>query len=649
MSGQEAEAPAQVGTPTQGSGGSRHTNRTNSVNGSDGGESVESDSLPSPSSRVREFCDEYPDLAEMPLTMTPGQRLRESLFDEEYVTRYVEAEQPLEDSFPIQEVVRREPMTWKEAVRQLLESHEDSRHTTLKFERGTWLDDEFEEFSKPAETSWMHEYQRRYFAELKAWTRETVGGVRPSGGECEGSFDDPHVVLLTRTASSCPNQVDRAAPDSWRLPYSVPDGRRQPPVDHAEQLRQSWEPVYHTIRNRLRSLGFESDEWDYYRKEEPHTSKRGGGLNRCYTHEHTLLIVDGPITADQLTPILDKHVDECEWAGPDAHTAEKAIEIKRADEVEDVAAYVASYTGIQPADLLERSIEYIAWASVQWAMNSNRRTRSNASRWAAMADACKQRFESDKSEQSIDHAVDLVTSDRRGVDIECAECGSPWGIDQEQTTLPTPETDGQSNQAIADGGFDIDLEDRLRERHPNADAAFRMGLAPSKQKKRNRILEYKSHNSDATPQEICGALRIDPAELKFVRETIAGVDHTELRSFERDREPDWRLVAVEIHGEEHRVESSNGVSMADAILPEERLLRETRLRYVGIIQTPSIVTGEGTAIDRIVTHNPEYQARRLAKLGLTDPWAAELHLDFERRNPGIELRSEFEEPVSKPP
>lgn len=278
------------------------------------------------------------------------------------------------------ELQRRVPLTWEEAVDQLLHSYERARKTTLRLQRGYEGHPEHEVFHKDAETSWMTSYHKRYFAELKGWVRETIGGIRPSGGECDGKFENPHVALLTRTASS------------------VPDGDHVAPVDHTEEIRKPWEGLYHTLRNRLRSLGFESDEWDYYRKEEPHKSERGGSVNRCYTHEHIMLIVDGPVTAENFRPVMEKHIEECEWAGPDAHSTERAVEVLPADEVEDVAAYVASYTGIKPAGLLERSTEYIAWAATQWAANRKRRTRSNAAGWAATADACKQRFESDKSE-----------------------------------------------------------------------------------------------------------------------------------------------------------------------------------------------------------------------------------------------------------
>jgi len=394
---------------------SRHTNETNSVTPPKTSNSSKAErELPTLTERVAEFREEYGHLARLRLTEEPGQRLRESLLEEHTTEIEVKPMTETENGSTVHEVDKRVPPTWEEAVEQLLEWYEDARRTTLRLKRGYEGRPEHEEFHKDAENSWMAAYQKRYFAELKGWVRETIGGTRPSGGECNGKFDNPHLALLTRTASS------------------IPDGDRRAPVDHTEQVRGPWEGVYHRIRNRMRSLGFDGDEWDYYRKEEPHKSERGGSLNRCYTHEHVLVIVDGPVTAADFQTVMKKHVEECEWAGEDAHSVDQAVKVLPADEVEDVAAYIASYTGIRPTGLLERSIEYIAWAAAQWAANRKRRTRSNAAGWAATADACKQRFESDKSDQEVNHGEEIAISDRQGVEFECAECGSPWDIDQFQ-------------------------------------------------------------------------------------------------------------------------------------------------------------------------------------------------------------------------
>jgi len=539
-----------------------------------------------------------------------------------------------EDGMTVSRLDKRVPLTWEEAVEQILESYERARKTTLKLERGYEGHPEHQVFLKDAETSWMPSYQKRYFAELKGWVRETIGGTRPSGGDCEGQFENLHIVLLTRTASS------------------VPDGERAAPVDHTDKIRDAWEPVYHTLRNRLRALGFDSDQWDYYHKEEPHKSDRGGSVNRCYTHEHTMLIVDGAVSVEDFQPVLDKHVEECEWAGPDAHSVDRAARVIPADQVEDVAAYVASYTGIKPAGLLDRSIEYVAWAATQWAANRKRRTRSNAAGWAATADACKQRFESDKSEQEVNHGEEISLSTRRGVELECAECGSPWGIDQEHDTLTSARLsagDSDSTTAVADGGVEVpDREEQLRERWPSAEGAAQVGETPDRLKDRKAVEQYLRENPAASVEEVLGGCTLPPDAADLVCEVMAGVDRSEVAGFEDG--PEWRLNSVIVDDEEHPAAGGGGVDMDEVVMPVERLLNETRLQYHGEVQSPTIVIhrSKGDA-DYIASSNARMQAGLLVSHGITEPWAAEEVMEFQMRSKGRELASEFEHREALPP
>jgi len=615
MSGESGQAP------------SRHTNKTNSVTAAEAqnGGSGERD-LPTPGERVAEFREAYGERSRLPLTERPGQRLRTDLTAETWAEVPVEPVFDEDEKQTVHELRRRHPLTWEAAVEDLLESYERARKTTLRLERGYEDDPEHEVYHKPAENSWMPSYQKRYFAELKGWVREALGGTRPSGGDCDGEFENPYVVLLTRTASS------------------RPDGERVSPVDHMEEIRSAWEPVYHTLRNRLRSLGFDSSEWDYYRKEEPHKSERGGGMNTCYTHEHTFLVVDGEVTAEDFAPVMEKHVEVCEWAGPDAHTTEGAVEVLPANEIEDVAAYVASYTGIQPAGLLERSIEYVAWGATKWAANRRQRTRSNAAGWAATADACKQRYESDKSEQEVNHGEEIVVSDRRGVEYECRECGSPWGIDQDHDTLTSARLsadDGGGGEAVADGGTEIeDREQELRERWPSARAAATVGVPPSEHKKLDAIRDYLDRNPRASVPSVLGACRLSPEDADLVRQVQGGVDHGEPVGF--DRPPDWRLDAIIVEDKEHPAGGSGGVDMSEVKLPVKRLLEETRLQYHGEEQSPIIIVhaGRGDA-DYVASYNAQTQAERLVEMGLATPWAAEACLEFEQRGICAELKDCF--------
>jgi hypothetical protein len=82
----------------------------------------------------------------------------------------------------------------------------------------------------------------------------------------------------------------------------------------------------------------------------------------------------------------------------------------------------------------------------------------------------------------------------------------------------------------------------------------------------------------------------------------------------------------------------------------KRLLEETHLEHVGEDQTPMIVVhGVDGDAEYVASHDPELQARRLVEMGLTEPWAAELHLEFERRHPDRQLAACFENPERDPP
>ena len=318
----------------------------------------------------------------------------------------------------------------------------------------------------------------------------------------------------------------------------MPDGEHVPPIEHTEVRRNSWGSCYDTVRNTMRSLGL---PWQYDRRSEPHTGKRGEyGINRCYGHDHIVLVVDGEVSPGDLRPVVEKHVEECDWAGAQAHDLDvedwganrddvDTVEIKDPSELETVAAYVADYCSIDPLDLHERSTEYVMWAATVTAGKFKTQSRSDAAGWASTADACKQRYESNQSDQVVDHGESVVRSSTRGVDLECAACGSPHGIDQEQTL--TAARVSSDSPVAADGGLDREIE--LRERWPSAESAFSIGQTPEEKRQREQIEQYLDSHPDAKPAEVLGALGLPPDARRLIKEVDAGVDPSEPVSFER--------------------------------------------------------------------------------------------------------------------
>jgi len=562
-------------------GPSRLTNGTNSVSPNEGGNSPESSQeLPTPSERAAEFDRTFPDRSSLPLTRRHGRRLRRSLVEVEYITRTTDTVSPMEDSQSVSEIRRIDPLTWGAAVEDLLESHERMRNTTLNFKH-----DDGTEWSRPSENRWTEGYQKRYFAQMKGWLRELTGGTRPSGGETEPSYANPTICLITRSASS------------------TPDGDRLAPTDHDAALADSWSDVYHTLRNVMRSLGFElGEDWQYDRRQEPHTGKRGShGTNTCYGHEHVVLVVDGSITPGALRKVVEKHVDACEPAGPDAHDldvpnwdanpdAVGTVECFDPDDVEDIAAYVASYCSIQPTDLLERSTEYQAWAAIKHATNTRTISRSVAAKHAAKADRCRQRAEDPKTEQEHDHGEEVVkAADGAHHHVECAECGSAHDIPQETLSRARLDADKGHDDDLPPRGGHAETDDQeenyqsrqeeLRERWPSADSAATVGESLKRTRVRSHIRRILEHEPSITAPRLAGRIGEPPDLVRdLLEEERRGTDPDEVVGFENPSEPSWNLTSVEVNGEEHTVAcDGGGPEMIRVRKPWEKIRRETKL------------------------------------------------------------------------
>jgi len=541
---------------------SRPTNYANSADGDRGRNSADlgSRELPTPSEREAEFHEEYEHLAGVPLTTRPGDSLREEYtrtFEEEWTG---ESYGPFERTPKGQRTTAVEAVEWGEAVGRLLDRHEERRHTSVNISRGRPDEALYAEFSVPVENRWMEGYQRSTFAQLKAWVRELVGGERPSGGESEGAFDDPHVVLFGLTASS------------------TPDGERIGPVRHATAIQEAWSPTYQKLRTVLRRLGFSSEEWQYMQIREPHDGKRGGGANTGYLHGHPLLIVDGEIAPEDLAPVVEEHVEECEFATADAHDLDDAVTVKAEAEVADVASYMAGYCGIEPMDLLERPPEYIAWAAAMDAANVRTMSRSDAARNAAVADACKQRCESPEADQEAAHGEEVVRARSTARhSFECAECGSPWEIDQEGTL--TAHRTADAGPAAADGGREVSPQHAhtaaaLADAWPSAREAAAVGEGPDAARQRSRIRREAEGRDGPDPAAIAGATGEPPPVVRRVLDELAcEVVPSEVAGFLRP--PQWSVKSVTVRGEEHPAGPGGGVEMVE-IEPRGAARQEVR-------------------------------------------------------------------------
>lgn len=478
-----------IGMSTESPAASRHPKRDSALGDSEPEPPELPNDLPRPAEKVAGFVQTFPELSHRPICETDGRELRPECVEEETRTYTVETGSSRVER---EEVVERTAVPAVEAVAEMLDWHAGYHRSALRFEYGVESDPTHEEVDVPMENSWMVDYQEKERARLKALERETCGFERCVGGVCEtrwcdepehetewvsGEFEDPVVVLTTRTAS----------------------GDGVAPVDHARSIAEAWsgESWSDGARRSLRyvmeeRLGLEKEEWVRWSQGEPHTSKRAGsgyGTNAGYHHDHDVIILDGAavsgsVTVGDFRTVIESHVDNCLTAGREAHDLDVSdwdanaedvgtVEVKRVEEEIEVsvASYAAAYLANEKKDLLERSPEYLLWAATMWAFNQQKATGTDNRTHAIDADRCKHKHHTGDQERG--HGDEVIQKRVRGERvIACLECGSPWGIDQDQT-LAGARLSG-SGTVVADGGVKPPserVEEDLRERWPSARSA----------------------------------------------------------------------------------------------------------------------------------------------------------------------------------
>ena len=463
------------GGPAGNSSRSRHSN--GSYPASDGRDAKTPDSqngvpaetarpdVPTPEERVEGILDEYPDRVLRPVSTTHGRKLRAEAVDE---AETVDREVPVgeNDTKTVSDTVERSALPWVALIEEFLQDYEGYRDRALRMARGHDRHGDYESFEVPLENSFSPEYQSRQYARLKALKRMFLGesaDESPTGEEYPGAFDEPATVLFGHTASS------------------TPDGEYAPVVDHDRRVRNAWsgsDGVRRTLRYVLQDkLGLESTDYAWWWQSEPHP---GGGAAAGYSHSHPVVILDtAAVTTDAdpgdpetYRPVVAKHVAECEGAEWSAHriregSDKSAVKVREADEITDFAGYVSEYLQVDPeTDLLERSDEYLMWAAAQWASTTQKYSKSRTATAGIRADRCHQEYADDDTKQSHDHGERVVRSSRRGVEYECAECGSEFAVDQSPGTLV------EARRAAADGGtVTASAESAETEPHDGATAA----------------------------------------------------------------------------------------------------------------------------------------------------------------------------------
>jgi hypothetical protein len=593
--------------------------------------------------RAVEFAEKYPARAQLPLTRNPEEKLLASYAVEEYREEYVEPDREYETGFTVERLERVEPVTWKEAVfTTLVERHQYDAGLVGEFEDSATG----EEFNIEFSDAWTAKYAKEQRAVNAGAQRQLMGGEYPAehaesarAGELEpGEWDETAVVLLTHTGSA------------------IPQGEYIPPVDHARSV-DTWGDVYHRVRNLLEhKWDVPPDRWGYVRSEDPHGIDESGA-NAGFTHNHPVVFFDvscadvsaptdaklvEDITEDFHGDVVTKHVEECELAEPEAHTPERSVEVRLEDDVDEPGAYASAYA--LPSDdepMIERPVEYIAWAATLRSMGRQRIARSSLFTDAAKADMCKQdcerehgkRFEYDRS----GHGSELV----------CAECGSGVGI---EATVTAERVSG--GRAVAtDGGVTASAQTQDTQASESAESGgesvvvgARVGERTDRAEVRSRVERYvEAHNVPERVTVVLGGMCLSPEYADVVEQVLDGSDPPGVEPVmgeERDSGGSrYELTGLRAaNGDEKEVSGGGGARYVDVMLPEERLLEVTRLQFVGDGARPRIVVG-----GEVATYDPREAARALVERGATVPWVADRVLEFEQLE--CQRRAAFEDPV----
>jgi hypothetical protein len=238
------------------------------------------------------------------------------------------------------------PVTWREATSQWRAYIEDTRDTDAVYQNA--------ETGEYAAGSDPHRFAAGYAEKQYAKLKDLERGLRRDYGK------RLHTAMLTLTASWCP------------------DGQAVPPVDHLNDLDESWDSVRRELSRQL-----DGRRWEYLAILEPHESG--------YLHIHLAVFVDGVVTRSDFAPVIRAHLRNSPDAGEDAHDVDddSTISINRVGldrrgqhaaaegiEVEDgignLGTYLAEYLGTFSGDPLDAPDHQQMSNAVLWATGKQR-------------------------------------------------------------------------------------------------------------------------------------------------------------------------------------------------------------------------------------------------------------------------------------
>jgi hypothetical protein len=243
-------------------------------------------------------------------------------------------------------------LSWRESVRRWRHYINDQKGVMGVFEDAS---------GNTAKGSDPHRFSPEYADKQYAKLKDLERGMQAEYGR------RLHTAMLTFTASSTDD-----------------DGRPLPPVDHLDELDESWSAVTRALRREL-----DGRRWERLAILEPHKSG--------YLHIHMAVFVEGVVSKETFAPVIDAHVRNCDLASADAHDVEDdtTISVRWAggdrddgddDHLDELAIYLAEYLGTYGDDPLD-SADHVQMANaVLWATGKQRWRPSNGAQ-AYMATA----------------------------------------------------------------------------------------------------------------------------------------------------------------------------------------------------------------------------------------------------------------------
>lgn len=212
------------------------------------------------------------------------------------------------------------PSTWTDLVARWESYVEEKEGQRLVF-IGSGAENDGELMTAPYSHRFQQGYTRMQYAKIQGFIRGALD-----------EYDDPYLVFLTFSTSTL-----------------APTGEPRPPLDHMDELLDTWgDGVYYELNrvmagDRKRDPWTPREDWEYLYILEPTTD--AGYVGGGYAHAHAAIVVDGEVDPARFESVVTRHLVEAPNARGEAHEFDDTIEVRRAADLGNPGAYLFKYLG----------------------------------------------------------------------------------------------------------------------------------------------------------------------------------------------------------------------------------------------------------------------------------------------------------------